>query len=284
MRAIARKALRGNWKNFAIIMALYYLLMITLPLLIDELIPGATISQLDELTGETTELPIVSTLYTILLAGPFAAGLASVTLNYFRRKELHAGHLFDGFEYFLKCIGLTFLVGFYIFLWSLLFVIPGIIAAFRYSQAFNILADHPEYGIGECISLSKEYMKGNKTKYFCFELSFIGWELLATVPVTILEFVTLGAIPSVLADFALSIPFFFYLAYNTVGGIVFYELVSGNLMAKPRADAFMQAEAGEPMDAVTIPTYIEPPKEGETLEKDVEPRQEKTEDNDEFNF
>ncbi len=284
MRAIARKALRGNWVRFAVIMALYYLLLITLPLIIDELIPAATISQMDAVTGETTELPMVSTLYTIFLAGPFSVGLASVSLQYFRKKELHAGYLFDGFEYFLKCIGLVFLMGFYIFLWTLLFIIPGVIAAFRYSQAFYILADHPEYGINQCITLSKEYMRGNKTKYLCFELSFIGWEILATMPATILTFVTLDGIAYEAADYVLSIPFFFFLAYNAVGRVVFYELASGNLMAKPRTEAFAQAAVPASMETSAIPTFVEPPGEGETSVKPAEPQQEPSEDNDEFHF
>ena len=257
MRAIARKALRGNWKNFALVMALYYLLMITLPLIMDELLPSATISQLDELTGETVELPIISSLYSLLLSGPFTMGLASFALYYFRRKELHAGHLFDGFEVFLKAVFLAFVQGFYIFLWSLLLVVPGIIAALRYSQAYYILADHPEYSINQCMELSKQYMNGNKGKLFCFELSFIGWLILASLAVMPLEFVSLSGIPYILGDYILSIPHFFYLAYNSVGMIVFYELVSGNLMAKP----------SQPIENCGIPVMVESPTETPTDEK-----------------
>lgn len=269
MRAIARKALRGNWVNFALVMALYYLIMVTLPSLMDELLPSATISQLDELTGETTELPIVSTLYSILLAGPFSVGLTSFCLYYFRRKELHAGHLFDGFEVFLKAVLLTFVQGFYIFLWSLLLVVPGIIAAFRYSQAFNILADHPEYSVNQCMELSKQYMKGNKSKLFWYKFSFIGWEILASLAIIPLDLVSWTGIPYVLGDYVLSIPHFFFLAYNSVGMIVFYELVSGNLMARP-------SQPTQPVEDMSIPVMVDAPAET--------PTEQKEEKNDEFDF
>ncbi len=67
-------------------------------------------------------------------------------------------------------------------LWSLLFVIPGIIAAYRYSMALYVLIDNPELGALECLRRSKEMMRGNKFKLFVLELSFIGWILLATIP------------------------------------------------------------------------------------------------------
>ena len=279
MRAIARKALRGNWKPVAIAMAIYYILMITAPLLVDELIPGATMyGGVDELTGETLTMPIISTLYTIILTGPLTAGMASYCLYFFRNKDTRPGHLFDGFEYFLKSIVLTFLVGGLILLWSLLLVIPGIIAAFRYSQAFYILADHPEYSASQCIRMSKAYMKGNKGKLFCLELSYLGWALLAGIAAIPLVWFPLTGIAGVLADFVVSIPNFFFMAYNGIGCIVFYELVSGNLMAKPAVNPMTlagepQAESqAETQSNSSIPTMVETPSV------------DNTEDKDEFNF
>jgi uncharacterized membrane protein len=66
-----------------------------------------------------------------------------------------------------------------IFLWSLLFIIPGIIAALNYSMSLFIMAQNPEIGIVEAIELSKKMMKGNKGKLFVLYLSFIGWFLLS---------------------------------------------------------------------------------------------------------
>lgn len=66
----------------------------------------------------------------------------------------------------------------YVFLWSLLLIIPGVIAAYRYSMTHYILAENPEMGANDAITRSKELMKGNKWRLFCLQLSFIGWMIL----------------------------------------------------------------------------------------------------------
>ena len=68
----------------------------------------------------------------------------------------------------------------FISLWSLLLVIPGIIAAFRYAMAFFILADDENCGPLEALSRSKEMINGNKWKYFCLCWRFFGWALLCS--------------------------------------------------------------------------------------------------------
>ena len=80
-------------------------------------------------------------------------------------------------------IVLQILSGIFIFLWSLLLVVPGIIAAYRYRQAIYILIDHPEMSVLECISESKRLMKGHKWELFVLDLSFIGWMILSAPPV-----------------------------------------------------------------------------------------------------
>ena len=66
----------------------------------------------------------------------------------------------------------------FIFLWSLLLIIPGIIAAYAYSQVFYILADNPSLSGMEALDQSKQMMKGRKWKYFCLCMRFVGWSIL----------------------------------------------------------------------------------------------------------
>jgi len=68
-----------------------------------------------------------------------------------------------------------------IFLWSLLFFVPGIIAALRYSMAAYFLAEDPSLSAGEALRKSKQVMKGRKGSYFMLLISFIGWNLLITM-------------------------------------------------------------------------------------------------------
>ena len=87
------------------------------------------------------------------------AGFVIFVLNMIRRQANSFWNLMDGFQHFLKIIGLNIVSGIFVFLWSLLFVIPGIVASYRYRQALYLLLDHPEMGIMECIRESKRLMR-----------------------------------------------------------------------------------------------------------------------------
>ena len=73
----------------------------------------------------------------------------------------------------------NFLRGLYTFLWMLLLVIPGIIAAFNYAMVPYVLAENPELTASEALARSKALMRGNRWRLFCLGFSFIGWGLLA---------------------------------------------------------------------------------------------------------
>lgn len=67
----------------------------------------------------------------------------------------------------------------YILLWTLLFIIPGIVARYSYAMTDYILAEHPELSASEAISRSRAMMEGNRWRLFCLEFSFIGWAILS---------------------------------------------------------------------------------------------------------
>lgn len=69
------------------------------------------------------------------------------------------------------------------FLWTLLFIIPGIIKLFEYWAIPYLVADYPEKGQDEIFAMSKQMTTGNKWRIFVFYLSFIGWMLLGLVTV-----------------------------------------------------------------------------------------------------
>jgi len=87
--------------------------------------------------------------------------------------------LFSRFAIFGNALLLRVLMAVKILLWSLLLVVPGIIAAYRYAMAPYLLAEQPELTPAEAIERSKEMMEGNKGRMFCLHFSFIGWFLLA---------------------------------------------------------------------------------------------------------
>lgn len=78
-------------------------------------------------------------------------------------------------------VGAMLLKDIFLFLWSLLFVIPGIIKSYSYAMVPYILADSPELGAREAITLSRKMMNGNKWRAFVLDLSFIGWGILSAI-------------------------------------------------------------------------------------------------------
>lgn len=109
-------------------------------------------------------------------------GFMIYCFNVVKKTNPDFGNLFDGFTMFLKFIWLGILMFIFTFLWSLLLIVPGIIAAYRYRQAFYIMIDNPQMSALECITASKQMMLGHKGELFVMDLSFLGWYILCAVP------------------------------------------------------------------------------------------------------
>lgn len=71
-------------------------------------------------------------------------------------------------------------------MWTLLFVIPGIVKTIAYSMTYYVMLDNPEMSAGDCITKSKELMKGHKADFFILCLTYIGWILLYILTLGIL--------------------------------------------------------------------------------------------------
>ena len=127
-----------------------------------------------------TFIPIVR-WFSFLVTPAITLGFTMTGLRLVRHEDIDVGNLFDGMQYFFKAFGLVFMTGLFTFLWALLLIVPGIVAAYRYGMAIYILADNPELGIMECIDKSKEMTNGNKGFMFILDLSFIGWGILAAL-------------------------------------------------------------------------------------------------------
>jgi uncharacterized membrane protein len=112
-----------------------------------------------------------------------SVGFSIFTLHSIRRNAPDYGNLPDGFGMMPRLLWLLVLEALFIMLWSMLFVIPGIIAAYRYSLAVYIMIDHPELSAMDCIRESKRMTQGFKSQLFLLDLSFILWLLLSSLPV-----------------------------------------------------------------------------------------------------
>lgn len=87
----------------------------------------------------------------------------------------------EGFDNFGRKLGGYLWMELFIYLWSLLFVIPGIIKAISYALTPYILADCKNVRATDALKLSMRMMEGHKWEYFVLGLSFIGWMLLTSL-------------------------------------------------------------------------------------------------------
>lgn len=92
--------------------------------------------------------------------------------------NLVANFFKNTFHGYWKNVGASLLMVIFIFLWSLLFIIPGVVKGLAYSLTPYILKDYPELSANQAINLSMKMMKGHKFDLFWLFLSFIGWSIL----------------------------------------------------------------------------------------------------------
>ena len=174
----------------------------------------------------------ISAIYYWIIYGPACIGLYAYFMRLARRQNPNLRDCFEGFEDFGRSLVLGLLMIVKIFLWTLLFVIPGIIAAYRYSMAPLLMRDHPDWGATQCINESKRLMVGNKGSLFTLDLSFIGWLILSILPALIVSsaYGAVSGAESAAFSFPISlvllifeIPVVFVGAYMTTARVVFYE-------------------------------------------------------------
>ena len=128
----------------------------------------------------------LETIVSLLISGPFMYSLIYVAENVYYRSKVSVGDIFVGFKKLGGTLVIYLLTSLFTFLWSLLFIIPGIIKSYSYSMAMYVYKDHPELSAKECINLSKQMMDGHKWDLFCLHISYFGWILLSILTCGIL--------------------------------------------------------------------------------------------------
>ena len=194
IRREARELLQNKWGSLVLVWLILY-----------------AISSLAPMTG-------IGGIVPLLVGGPFALAIATIFLKLTRREDFRIEELFDGFKDFSRTLVAYLLVALYVFLWSLLFIVPGIIAGIGYSMTFYIMAEDPKIDAQVAMRKSKDMMYGHKTEFFMLMLSFIGWFLLACL--------TFG------------IGLLFLSSYTTMASTIFYQRLKGQTMQQPQQESF----------------------------------------------
>lgn len=123
-------------------------------------------------------LAAILAVIAFVIGGAVTLGYSLFTLNLVDGKDARFGDIFSQMHRFGDGFCLNLLTGIFVFLWTLLFIIPGIIAGYSYAMAPFIMLENPNCGARQALSESKEMMRGNKWRLFCLEFSFIGWSIL----------------------------------------------------------------------------------------------------------
>lgn len=175
LRAEALRHLDGKWGTFVLITFLYTFIAFVCGL------PSQVSSTLQQAQIESSANPALTTIGFLLTLAliPMSWSFSVMFLKNHRDERCDIPDLFAGYKQFGRVFGTVVLAGIYTLLWSLLFIIPGIIKSFSYALTNFILKDKPELSFNSAIELSMKMMEGNKMRLFLLYLSFIGWSILA---------------------------------------------------------------------------------------------------------
>jgi uncharacterized membrane protein len=174
----ARKALKGKW-GLGVKATLVSVLFSFVVGFIIGFIFGFWFSVFGQHTVPKSVQPIINLIEGILIGGPIAYGLSLLYLSISRNQEATLPQIFEGFGKWARYAATYLWILLFVVLWTLLLIVPGIIAAYSYSQTYFILVDDETISPRDALRKSKEMMKGNKWKLFCLGLRFIGWGLLS---------------------------------------------------------------------------------------------------------
>ena len=228
----AWEALRGKWLLAARACLVLALVDLAISILMT-FAPAQTRTFL--IDGQYVAIPIRGNIYTLVETYPLLAlfylalyglqpALEIGLMRFFIRlwagdTPVPSATVFSGFSQFWRALWLYVLMAVKVFLWSLLFVIPGIVAAFRYQLAPYLMAEHPDITASQAISESSRLMEGHKWRLFCLSFSFIGWLLLGALITLGLAY--LSPIVAVLISAAYSL--FFLTPYLNTALAAFYR-------------------------------------------------------------
>jgi uncharacterized membrane protein len=191
LRAEARRLLTGKWNACALM----------------TLIVAALSGTVGIVFGNRGPFSFMASPLSLLVGAPLNLGVTAIYLKLHDGKGFEYEEIFQGFRDFTRAVVASLLISLYVMLWSLLLIVPGIIAALGYGMTYFILVENPGMPATEAMRQSKRMMNGHKTELLMLGLSFIGWFVL-----------------SVLTG---GIGFFWLVPYASMSFTIFYRQIQG---------------------------------------------------------
>lgn len=194
-RAMARDSLRGKWRIAILVSFVASLLGGNIAS--ENIFSGSSdssdaISSRIGFEGVLIVLAVCAAVVVIALfiSGVCRLGYATFNLDLVDGKEVSLKTLFSHVDNLMPAFRLEGLRCIYLILWTLLFIIPGIVKGYSYALSPYLMAENPNWSATDCLDESRRLMNGRKWNLFCLDLSFIGWVLLCALPL-----IFVGAIP-----------------------------------------------------------------------------------------
>lgn len=129
---------------------------------------------------------VISTVLSFFLIQPLMVG----GQRFFSRSLMEDAQLNEityAFSHnYMNVVKNMFLMNVFTALWSLLFVIPGIVKSYEYRMIPYLLGEHPEMSTKELFDASRQMMRGQKWSAFVLDISFVGWNILGLMTCGIL--------------------------------------------------------------------------------------------------
>ena len=164
MRSAARAALKGHWAEAAMLTFVY----------------GIIVWAFTGVVGGLEYVQVGLGTIASLLLFPLSWGYGITFLSNARGEAdpFNISRIFDGYKDFWRIFTTILLMQIYTFLWTLLFVVPGIIKSLSYAMTAFVLRDNPEMKNNEAIELSMKMMDGHRMDLLWLYVTFIGWGIL----------------------------------------------------------------------------------------------------------
>lgn len=250
---------KGTLASFLIGFCLLYAVINWVPQILAIFFPATNIDLFSTYTkadpvmlSRLPATPLAVFFYLILFNGVFKLSECLYALTYIRNRRADYRALFESLSYYIKAFGVYIVQILVISFWSMFFVVPGIMAALNFSQAFYILADDPDKRISEVLMESKMMMYGNRMNYVRLLVSYIPYYLISYIPAFLLSDLasrmTLNNTAVTMLSMLADIPIFCVMGYMCLGKTVFYELMINKGFADFKyagQDAFRELEKRE---------------------------------------
>ena len=172
IKEFAWDAMKDKWGIGALIVFLNFIFTVVVPAIPEAFLEEGSIGLL------------IWQLITVFTSAGFLFGFYACFLDNARKVPSSVARFFTAFrdfKFLLKVFATEFLQYFFLFWWTLLLIVPGIMKLYSYSMTELILVDHPEYSPLQAITASKEMMYGHRMQLFYLQVAFSLWILLCIV-------------------------------------------------------------------------------------------------------